>query len=75
MAVVGLGGAAVDDGYKVSGYDDSVLAFLFGVLGDEVLFDDFHERAVEYVRSWEGEGAGEYVRSWEGERAGCCGRL
>lgn len=42
VAVLALGGAAVDDGYKVSGDDDSVLAFLFGVLGDEGLFYDSH---------------------------------
>ncbi len=42
MTVVGLRSAAVDDSNEVRGDDDSVLAFLFGILGDEILFDDFH---------------------------------
>ena len=42
MAQLALRGAAVDDGYEVSGDDDAVLAFLLGVLGDEGLFDDLH---------------------------------
>ncbi len=42
VAERGLRGTAVNDGNEVRGDDDSVLAFLFWVLGDEVLFDDLH---------------------------------
>lgn len=42
VAAVGLGGAAVNDGDEIICYDDSVLAFLCGILGDDGLFDDFH---------------------------------
>ena len=40
----GLRGGAVDDGDEVICDDDSVLAFLRGVLWREALLDDFHER-------------------------------
>ena len=40
--------AAVDDGYEVSGDDDSVLAFRLWVLGDEYLFYNLH--GVDKVR-------------------------
>ena len=42
MASLGLRGGAVDDGYEVSGDDDSVLAFLRGVLRDDALLYYFH---------------------------------
>ena len=42
VPVVGLRRAAVDDGNEVIGYDDAVLAFLSGILGDEGLFEDLH---------------------------------
>ncbi len=42
VAVVGFRGAAVDDSDEVRGDDDSVLAFLFWILRDESLFDNFH---------------------------------
>ncbi len=42
MAVIALGRRTVNDGYEISGDDDSVLAFLRGVLGNERLFDYFH---------------------------------
>ena len=42
VALVGLAGGAIDHGDKVSGDDDSVLAFLRGGLGDEALLDDLH---------------------------------
>lgn len=42
VAVVGLGGAAIDNGYEISGYDDSVLAFLCGILGNDCLLDNLH---------------------------------
>ena len=38
----GLRGGAVDDGDEVICDDDSVLAFLRGVLWREALLDDFH---------------------------------
>jgi len=44
VAIVALGGAAVDDGNEVRGDDDAVLAFALWVLGDEGLFDDLHDR-------------------------------
>ena len=40
----GLRGGAVDDGNEVICDDDSVLAFLRGVLWREALLDDSHER-------------------------------
>ena len=40
----GLRGRAVDDGDEVICDDDSVLAFLRGVLWREALLDDSHER-------------------------------
>ena len=40
----GLRGGAVDDGDEVICDDDSVLAFLRGVLWREALLDDIHER-------------------------------
>ena len=46
VAILTLRGAAVDDSYKVIVYDDSVLAFLLGVLGvlgDDCLFYNLHE--------------------------------
>ena len=42
VAAVGLAGGTVDDGYEVSGYDDSVLAFLLGVFRYDALLLDFH---------------------------------
>ena len=42
VAVIALRRATVNDGYKVSAYDDSVLAFLLGVLGDDGLFYNLH---------------------------------
>ena len=46
VAVFRLRGAAVYNGNEVSGDDDAVLAFLRGVLGDEVLLDDVHRDIV-----------------------------
>ena len=42
MTIVGLRGAAVDNGNEIISYDDSVLAFLRGIFGDEGLLDNFH---------------------------------
>ena len=44
MTQLALGCAAIDDGYEVSGDDDAVLAFHFGILGYEGLFYDLHDR-------------------------------
>ena len=41
---LGLRGGAVDDGDEVICDDDSVLAFLRGVLWREALLDDIHEK-------------------------------
>ena len=43
MAIVSLRGRPVDDGAKVRGDDDAVLAFLLRVLRDEALLDDGHD--------------------------------
>ena len=42
MAILGLRRTAVDDSYEVICYDDAVLAFLLGVLGDDGLFYNLH---------------------------------
>ena len=42
MTIVGLRGAAVDNSDEIISYDDSVLAFLRGIFGDEGLLDNFH---------------------------------
>ena len=42
VMVVRLRGAAIDDGDEVICDDHAVLAFPFGTLGDEGLFDNFH---------------------------------
>jgi len=42
MLVLALRGGTVNDSHEVSGDDDSVLAFLLWVLGDERLFYDLH---------------------------------
>ena len=44
VTVLRLAGRAIDDGYEVSGDDDAVLAFHFGILGYEGLFYDLHDR-------------------------------
>ena len=43
VATIGLRGGAVDDGNKVRGDDDAVLAFLCGVLRDDGLLYDGHD--------------------------------
>ena len=42
VAILRLAGRTVDNGYEVICDDDSVLAFLRGVLRDEALLDDLH---------------------------------
>lgn len=42
VAVIRLRRRAIDDGNEVSGDDDSVLAFLRGILWDEGLLYNFH---------------------------------
>lgn len=42
VAIVRLRRAAVDNGDEIISYDDSVLAFLRGIFGDEDLLDNFH---------------------------------
>ena len=42
VAIVRLRRAAVDNGYEIISYDDSVLAFLRGIFRDEGLLDNFH---------------------------------
>ena len=55
VAVVALGGRAVNDRCEVSGDDDSVLAFLFGILADECLFYYFHGLTELYDENEENE--------------------
>ena len=42
VAACGLRGGAVDDSYEIICDDDSVLAFLVGILRNDDLFDDVH---------------------------------
>ena len=42
VTILRLGGRAIDDGYEIICDDDSVLAFLRGILWDEILLDNFH---------------------------------
>ena len=43
VAILTLRGTAVDNSNKVIAYDDSVLAFLLWILGDDCLFYNLHE--------------------------------
>ena len=49
IAAAGLAGGTVDDSNEVIGDDDSVLAFLRGVLRDEALFDDLHTLVMDIL--------------------------
>ena len=42
MVIVRLGRRTIDDSNEVVSDDDAVLAFLLGILGDNVLFYYFH---------------------------------
>ena len=46
MTVVALRRATINDCYEIICDDDAVLAFLLGVLGDDVLFYNLHEDKV-----------------------------
>ena len=64
MPIIRLGSAAVDHGYEVISYDDSVLAFLLWVLRDVALFDNLHVVVCLYTRRNIGAGPVSPADSW-----------